>query len=71
MKEKLINLCGTLLLIAFAAGCGWMAVEMFRQGAWMKGLFVALGALLFAAPLLVPPFSKPGRRRLCRRWFRR
>lgn len=59
MKEKLINLCGTLLLIAFAAGCGWTAVEMFRQGAWMKGLFVALGALLFAAPLLVPPFSKP------------
>ncbi|SFG24608.1 hypothetical protein [Prevotella sp. KH2C16] len=61
MKEKLTSLFGTLLLVAFAVGCGWMAVEMFRQGAWVKGIFGVLGVLLFGSPLLIPLFSSPAK----------
>lgn len=59
MKDKLTNGCVTLALLALAAGAGWLAVSMFRQGAWIKGLLLAMGALLFAAPLLAMLFSKP------------
>lgn len=59
MKEKITNAFVTLLLIAVAVGCGWLAVEMFSQGAWIKGILCMLGVLLFGAPLLVPLFSAP------------
>ena len=65
MKEKLTEGCFMLVLIAFVVLGSTMAVEMFQQGAWVKGIIGVLGALFFGFPLLGPfllsaaPDTKP------------
>ena len=65
MKEKLTEGCFMLVLIAFVVLGSTMAVEMFQQGAWVKGIICVLGALFFGFPLLGPflpsaaPDTKP------------
>ena len=59
MKEKLVNVCGKLLVAAFVILFGWGAVEMFRQGAWVQGTICVASMLLFGAPLVIPLFSRP------------
>lgn len=61
MKEKLTEGCIMLVFIAFVVLGSIMAVEMFQQGAWVKGIICVLGALFFGLPLLglfLPP-AKP------------
>ena len=54
MKEKLTEGCFMLVLIAFVVlGCT-MAVEMFQQGAWVKGIIGVLGVLIFGFPFAWP-----------------
>ena len=59
MKEKLVNVCGKLLVAAFVIWFGWVAVEMFRQGAWVQGAISVAGMLLFGASLVTSLFSSP------------
>ena len=59
MKEKLVNVCGKLLVAAFVIWFGWGAVEMFRQGAWVQGVIGVAGMLLFGALLVTSLFSRP------------
>ena len=65
MKEKLTEGCIMLVFIAFVVLGSTMAVEMFQQGAWVKGIICVLGALFFGFPLLGPflpsaaPDTKP------------
>ena len=54
MKEKLTEGCIMLVFIAFVVLGSTMAVEMFQQGAWVKGIICVLGALFFGFPLLGP-----------------
>lgn len=56
MKEKLTEGCIMLVFIAFVVLGSTMAVEMFQQGAWVKGIICVLGALFFGFPLLGPFF---------------
>ena len=61
MREKLTEGCIMLVFIAFVVLGSIMAVEMFQQGAWVKGIICVLGALFFGLPLLglfLPP-AKP------------
>ena len=59
MKEKLMKVCGKLLLAAFVVLFFWGAVEMFRQGAWISGTICVMGVLLYGVPLVVSRFSRP------------
>ena len=61
MKEKLTEGCIMLVFIAFVVLGSTMAVEMFQQGAWVKGIICVLGALFFGFPLfgLFLPSAKP------------
>ena len=59
MKEKLVNVCGKLLVAALVIWFGWGAVEMFRQGAWVQGAICVAGMLLFGASLVTTLFSRP------------
>ena len=61
MKEKLTEGCFMLVLIAFVVLGSTMAVEMFQQGAWVKGIICVLGALFFGFPLfgLFLPSAEP------------
>ena len=59
MKEKLVNVCGKLLVAALVIWFGWGAVEMFRQGAWVQGAICVAGMLLFGASLVTSLFSRP------------
>lgn len=59
MKEKLMKVCGKLLLAAFVVLFFWGAVELFRQGAWISGAIGVMGVLLYGVPLVVSRFSRP------------
>ena len=61
MKEKLTEGCIMLVFIAFVVLGSTMAVEMFQQGAWVKGIICVLGVLFFGLPLLglFLPSAKP------------
>ena len=61
MKEKLTEGCIMLVFIAFVVLGSTMAVEMFQQGAWVKGIICVLGALFFGFPLfgLFLPSAEP------------
>ena len=61
MKEKLTEGCIMLVFIAFVVLGSIMAVSMFQQDAWVKGIICVLGVLFFGFPLLGPflPSAEP------------